>query len=392
MANLIDYLHWRGDLSFAQSAPNEVDSVLFVFLAYYDLDGIIPVDPERERITLREAILLEREHHVDVPYYGGAIIPTADIQLMSRLMSKSNRFAGVRVTGLVNEINEDNQEQFAAYTALLDDGSVFISFKGTDDTLVGWKEDFNMSFTDEIPGQRRAVEYLNRIGRVTDGGIRIGGHSKGGNLAVYAAARCAPEVQERIIRVYNNDGPGFSKEFFESEGYLKIKDRVLKLVPQESVVGMLLGNDDNYTVIKSSGSGVFQHNAYLWEVRGRHFVRHGTLTKRSIELSRVLNGWLSDKDQSTRKELFDTLYEILTASDAKTLTDLTRDRAALLRAMVKIEPKKRDMVFRAMMELFGEVIRINMPVQIPLPPQKKKVTEALAELEDKQNYVEDKKE
>ncbi len=390
MANLIDYIQWRGDLSFAQSALNEVDSVLFVFLAYFDLEGIIPVDAERERITLREAIRLERENHVDRPYYGGAMIPSADVQLMARLMSKSNRFSGVRVTGYVNEINEDNEQQFSAYTALLDDGSVFVAFKGTDDTLVGWKEDMNMSFTDEVPGQRRAVEYLNRIGRITDGGIRIGGHSKGGNLAVYAAARCAPEVQDRIIRVYNNDGPGFNKEFFESEGYLKVKERVLKLVPQESVIGMLLGNDDHYTVIRSAKSGVLQHNCYLWEVRGRHFVRHGTLTKKSLELSHVVNGWLGDKDQSTKRELTDAFYEILTASEAKTLTDLVRDRAALLRAMVKIDPKKREMVFRALAELFGEVVRVNMPVQIPIPmPPKKSVPEAAQEQKANDNKTED---
>ncbi len=389
MANLIDYLHWRGDLSFAQSALNEVDSVLFVFLAYFDLEGIIPVDPERERITLREAIRLEREHHVDKPYYGGAMVPSSDIQLMARLMSKSNRFANVRVTGFVNQIIEDTQEQFSAYTALLDDGSVFISFRGTDDTLIGWKEDMNMSFTDEIPGQRSAVDYLNRIARVTDGGIRIGGHSKGGNLAVYAAARCAPEVRDRIVRVYNNDGPGFSKAFLESEGYLKVKERVLKLVPQESVVGMLLGNDDHYTVIRSAKSGVLQHNCYLWEVRGRHFVRQGTLTKKSLELSQVLNSWITDKDQATRREICDAFYEILTASEAKTLTDLTRDRAALLRAMVKIDPKKRDMVFKAMMELFGEVIRVNIPV----PSAKKKEPEPMLEpANSDKKTTEDKKE
>ncbi len=395
MANLIDYLHWRGDLSFAQSAPNEVDSVLFVFLAYFDLKGIIPVDPERERITLREAIRLEREHHVDKPYYGGAMVPSADIQLMARLMSKSNRFSNVRVTGFVDQINEANEEQFSAYTALLDDGSVFISFKGTDDTLVGWKEDINMSFTAEIPGQRSAVEYLNRIGRVTDGPIRIGGHSKGGNLAIYAAARCVPEIQERIIRVYNNDGPGFSRAFLESEGYLKIKERVLKLVPQESIIGMLLANDDNYTVIRSEKSGVLQHNCYLWEVRGRSFVRHGTLTQKSLEISQVINGWIKNKDFETRRELADAFYEILTSSDAKTLTDLTRDRAALLRALVKIDPKKRDMVLRAMAELFGEVLRVNIPVQMPVSSSKKKETAELPPSGDTENIQkgsEDKKE
>ena len=301
MANVIDYLQWRGDLTFAQSSLNEVDSVLFVFLSYFDLEGIIPTDPENESISLKEAIMLERVHHVDRPFYGGAMIPSADIQLMARMMSRSARFANVRVTGLVSEIDREREMQFSAYTALLDDKSIFVSFKGTDDTLIGWKEDMNMSFINEVPGQRWAVEYLNYIGSVTEGGIRIGGHSKGGNLAVYAAAKCKPEIQSRIIRVYNNDGPGFTNDFLVSQEYLRVKDRVLKLVPQDSVIGMLLGNDDNYTVVRSAKSGVIQHNCYLWEVKGRHFVRHGTLTKKTLDLSRVLNQWISDKDFDTRR-------------------------------------------------------------------------------------------
>ena len=228
-----------------------------------------------------------------------------------------------------------------------------------------------MSFINEVPGQRWAVEYLNYIGSVTEGGIRIGGHSKGGNLAVYAAAKCKPEIQSRIIRVYNNDGPGFTNDFLVSQEYLRVKDRVLKLVPQESVIGMLLGNDDNYTVVRSAKSGVIQHNCYLWEVKGRHFVRHGTLTKKTLELSRVLNQWISDKDFDTRRELTDAVYEILTSSDAKTLTDLARDRAALWRALTKVEPKKRDMVFRALTELLSEILRAS----VPLPAPKKRETE-----------------
>lgn len=371
MANVIDYLQWRGDLTFAQSSLNEVDSVLFVFLSYFDLEGIIPTDPENESISLKEAIMLERVHHVDRPFYGGAMIPSADIQLMARMMSRSARFANVRVTGLVSEIDREREMQFSAYTALLDDKSIFVSFKGTDDTLIGWKEDMNMSFINEVPGQRWAVEYLNYIGSVTEGGIRIGGHSKGGNLAVYAAAKCKPEIQSRIIRVYNNDGPGFTNDFLVSQEYLRVKDRVLKLVPQDSVIGMLLSNDDNYTVVRSAKSGVIQHNCYLWEVKGRHFVRHGTLTKKTLDLSRVLNQWISDKDFDTRRELTDAVYEILTSSDAKTLTDLARDRAALWRALTKVEPKKRDMVFRALTELLGEILRAS----VPLPAPKKRETE-----------------
>lgn len=360
MANVNDYVRWRGDLSFVQSSLNEVDALMLVFISYLNFDNIVPNSIDEGSIPLNEAVALEfAQHESSKPYYG-AIMPNEDMFKMAKLMSRSNRFSKVRMTAFYKEISEDSEEQFNACTMLLDDGSIYVSYKGTDDTLVGWKEDLNLSFVEEIPGQRRAVEYLNYIGERTEGKIRIGGHSKGGNLAVYAAARCNPEVRDRIVRIYNNDGPGFHESFLESDGYKAVKSRVLKLVPQESVIGMLLGHDDNYTVVRSGGTGVFQHNSYLWEVRGRHFIRYGAMKQRNLVLSRVVNKWIEGKDIDTRRAISDALYEILTASDAKTLTDLARDRALLLRALVKVEPKKRETVFHAMLELMGEIIKASV--------------------------------
>ena len=142
---------------------------------------------------------------------------------------------------------------------------------------------------------------------------------------------------------------------------------------------MLLGNDDNYTVIRSARSGVIQHNCYLWEVNGRHFVRHGSLTKKTLEISRVLNRWISDKDFDTRRTLANAVYEILTSSDAKTLTDLARDRSALWRALTKVEPKKRDMVFRALIELLSDIVRIS----VPLPPKKRRADKPGEEVDNR---------
>lgn len=357
MANVIDYLIWRGDLSFKQSTLNEVDNVLLVFLNFLDFEDIIPKDPKDGDIILKDAVgkCLAR-HGGEKPYYG-ALMPSADIEKMAKLMAKSTRFGKARLTGYVKEISIEKEQQFSAFTAILDDDSIFVTFSGTDDTIIGWKEDMNMSFFDEIPGQKRAVEYLEEIANAFDGPIRVGGHSKGGNLSVYAAAKCQKKVQERISRVYNNDGPGFSKAFFESEGYLNIKSRILKLVPQESVVGMLLANDSNFTVVYSKKSGVIQHNSYLWEVRGKHFVRRGELEKKSIELSTVINTWIEEKDYETRKNLIAVIYELLTASDAKTLTDINNGYPALFKAMKKVDPKKRELVLKAIYELIGEIIK-----------------------------------
>jgi len=357
MANIIDYLHWRGDLSFTQSGVNEVDNILFVFLSFLNFEGIVPNDPAEGDILLRDAVHLCFERTSDAPPYYGVIMPNKDIHRMARLMARSNRFGHVKITGYINEINTETEAQFSTYTALLDDGSIFISFKGTDDTLVGWKEDLNMSVSKEIPGQRHALEYLNKVAETFNGKIRIGGHSKGGNLAVYAAAKCHPSIQKRIVRVYNNDGPGFSAEFIESEGYQNIKPKILKLIPQESIVGLLLTNDDHFSVVLSSKSGVFQHNSFLWEIRGRHFIRRPALAQKSIELSKTINTWINEKDEETRKEIIEALYEILTASDARTLTDISNNKTALLSSLKKIDPQKRELVFKTVTQLVGEIIK-----------------------------------
>ena len=360
MANVIDYLIWRGDLSFKQSTLNEVDNVLLVFLNFLDFEGVIPNEFENGSVLLKDAVnkCLARQDGKK-PYYG-ALMPSADIEKMARLMAKSNRFANARLTGYVKEISIEKEQQFSAFTAILDDDSIFVTFSGTDDTIIGWKEDMNMSFSDEIPGQKRSVEYLEYVANAFDGPIRVGGHSKGGNLAVYSSAKCKEEVQNRIARVYNNDGPGFSKAFLATEGYKNIKARILKLVPQESVVGMLLSNDSNFTVVYSKKSGVIQHNSFLWEVRGRHFVRRGELAKKSVELSNVINTWIEEKDYETRKNLINVTYELLTASDAKTLTDINKGYPALFKAMKKVDPKKRELVLKAISELVGEIIKTRL--------------------------------
>ena len=243
---MIDYIHWRGDLSFKQSPLNEVDSILFVFLSFLDFSGIVPEYTEDGSVPLKDAVRIcfaKDKLTEEKDAYYGAIMPNVDIFRMAKLMAKSERFGNVRLTAYQRIVCRDSEEQFAAYCAICDDGTLLVSFQGTDDTLVGWKEDLNLAHVDVIPGQRRAVEYLNSIAASTEGRIRVAGHSKGGNLAVYASAKCDKSVQARIARVYNHDGPGFSREFLNSEGYLEIKDKVLKLIPEESVVGVIFEND-----------------------------------------------------------------------------------------------------------------------------------------------------
>lgn len=368
MPNMIDYIDWRGDLTFEQSKLNEVDNVLLVFFSFLNMRGIVSDIPGDEPITLHEAtrVYLKKIRGQKISY--GAIIPTEDIHRMARKMATSVRFGNILLSGFVDRIDLEKQEQFAAYTAVLDDGSAFVSFRGTDDTLIGWKEDLNMSFTKETAAQRSAVRYIAQLAKNFDGTIRIGGHSKGGNLAVYsAAAQSDPEVRQRIHRIYNNDGPGFSKDFIESEGYQDIKARTVKLVPQDSVVGMMLHNDDNYTVVKSERAGIDQHNSYLWQVTGKRFLRMNQISEKTLILNETLARWLEGKDMETRREISDAVYEIMTAANAKTLTDFSKDKLLLIRSVRMIEPQKRDMVFRELSQLIREIVKAQAASIAPKP-------------------------
>ncbi len=370
MPNMIDYIDWRGDLTFEQSRLNEVDNVLLVFFSFLDLRDIVSDTPGKDCITLRDAANIYFDRIKDQKISYGAVIPTKEIHEMARKMAASVRFGGILLSGYVDKLDLEKQEQFAAYTSLLDDGSAFVAFRGTDDTLVGWKEDLDLTFESETRAQKSAVEYLAKVAERLIGPIRLGGHSKGGNLAVYAAAKSQFSIRHRIYRIYNNDGPGFTKDFIESEGYTDIKPRIVKLVPQDSVIGMMLYNDDNYTVVKSARNGIDQHNSYLWQVTGKRFLRVNRISDKTAILNSTLNKWLEDKDIETRRELFEAVYEIMTAANAKTLTDFSKDKLLLIRSIKMIEPQKRDMVFRALSQLVADIIREQAAAIAPKPKVK----------------------
>ena len=238
MPDIFDYIKWRGDLSFHSDPPNEVDALVFSGLAYICYGAVLPADIS-PRLTLREAA---REVLAMPDLLSRSQIKN-DRELL-KAASESERFGSCILTHYVDRIIPEEETQFAAVTFLLDDGSAFLAFRGTDDSLTGWKEDFNMSFLESVPAQRMAVEYVESFVQSHALPLRLAGHSKGGNLAVYAGARVAEKTQSCILRVYNNDGPGFGPHMMTDEGYLRIIPKIRTLVPQSSVIGMLLEIDN----------------------------------------------------------------------------------------------------------------------------------------------------
>jgi len=323
--NVLDYLRWRGDLTLAQSEFNEVDNLILCILAYLNLSCA----SGNTVLTLREAAEAVEALPEDDFMRGPDVIGTQALDLIAAA-SESRRFCDLKLTGQVDLVDPEEELQFSAVTFLLPDETVFVAIRGTDNTLVGWKEDFNMSFTDGVPAQLHAAEYMKTIMVQTDQPIRIGGHSKGGNLAVWAAAHQISEHKHRILQIYNNDGPGFSEGFLESPEYLDIREKISSFVPESSAVGVMMAHDE-YTTIKSSESNVMQHAPFSWIVEGTRFIYSEDRSRTGEAFEKLLANWLHALTPEEREQLVDDMYAIIASSEMKTIRDLDDNKLEVFR-------------------------------------------------------------
>jgi len=361
MANLFDYLTWRGDLKFTQSPLNPVDNVILCQLSYLPLDGIVPGPGEKEGISVSLAAKIFTEKLQNgTPDFKPQVIFKDDPALLSALGS-SNRFGNCQLFGYVNNIDTDREVQFSAVSVYTGDGSCFIVYRGTDTSFVGWKENFNMSFKEVIPAQLEAADYLEKIASMINGPLRLGGHSKGGNLAVYAASNCDKTIQNRITEIYSNDAPGFRKEFIASEGFTAIRDRIRSFIPQSSVVGMLMERGCDYTVIKSSQIGLLQHEIYSWEATHNNMVYVEKVDIGSRFVDKTLKEWIGNLDNEHREQFIGALYSILGASEVKSIPELEKTwfKAAglMIKSMGNIDESTKNLIRKALAELFNAARR-----------------------------------
>lgn len=269
MANLMDYLDWRGDLTLAVSPFNEVDALILAELSFVDFDGIVPPPEIGRGLPLCEAAEAFFARHGGRDVDMGVLVPDGISQMLRKLMA-SPRFRNMTLNGYTALLDDAVEQQFAALTIDLGNGSIYISFRGTDDTIVGWKEDLNMGFLEEIPSQKQSVAYVARMARqYPDKTIRIGGHSKGGNLAVYSAVKSDGAIQERIVAVHNNDGPGFAWDISETAGHKRIASRIHTVLPQTSVVGMLMEHENTIRSCIRPTTGSISTTAFPGRCWGR---------------------------------------------------------------------------------------------------------------------------
>ena len=343
-SNVFDYVGWRGDLSFGQSGICEVDGLIFSILSYIDFAGIVPSEIHGVRKPL--ALLTVTKRYLkahsggDVPAMG--LILSREIARLLVKASKTRRFGLTSPICYVNKICDTEEKQFSAIAFLLENDDVFIAFRGTDDTIVGWKENFNMSFIYPVPAQKEAVAFLEYVASKTTGRIYLGGHSKGGNLAVYAGVKAKKETQSRIERIYSNDAPGFDSAFIGGADYRSMSEKISTFLPQSSVVGMLLEHEESYTVIKSKSAGILQHNGFSWEVMGNKFIYLDSISENSRVLDRNMKNLLSGMSRDERERFVDSLFAALESkTGAKTLTELNSDKIKLFKVWSSLDDESK---------------------------------------------------
>jgi len=355
MANILDYLDWRGDIPVSCDGFNEVDNLILSKLVYIDFADIVPAPGKGRGVPLRsatDAFFAARGPVDDM----GVLVPDDIIELLRRA-AQTARFGGMRLDAYEAVLDEEKEEQFAAVSFDCGDGTLYCAFRGTDDTLVGWKEDLNLGFMEVIPSQKHALDYLTGVARRhRRKGLRVGGHSKGGNLAVYSAVFAPEPVQKRIVQIYDNDGPGFNRDLTGTPEYKRVARRILALKPQASVIGQLLEHSRVKTVVYSTGSGVGQHNGFTWEVRGNAFVHMAELSREGKRNEDTLDSVAEALSIPQRQAFVEALYEVLTGTGARTLSDLNEEKlhnaAGMLKTYRDLDAPTRQALFDAFKLLF----------------------------------------
>lgn len=372
MGNIMDYISWRGDLTFAQSPFNEVDNLILACFSYVNLDRI-PAVTRQKGIELKKLVKeFKKLHTIKELEADKSFIRLAPFMMFE--MAESVRFGNCVIRNYVNEIVTEAEQQFSAVEIVLDDGTSYISFRGTDDTIIGWKEDFNLS-TGVVPAQKRAVEYMQRISDKASGMLRVGGHSKGGNLAIYGSVMCK-SVHDKILEIYSNDGPGFSKEFQESPETAEMMPKIIRIIPEYSIIGTLLEHEKQPIIVASTSKGLLQHDGFSWEVQGPGLVRRDSLNKTALRFVEILHKWIDGMDMEQKRLLIEDLFATLQASGYENLSEVQsggiKSLAAMVKRLDKFAPESRGMMQELLTAICGgwlEQLQENTKDKLSAIPQ-----------------------
>ena len=345
---LLDYLAWRNDVPLSIAPFNEVDNVILAYLAYIDFAALRQEWDGFYDLKELFQCFCEKYSMEEIKTSGQF---TERAPLLLQKMMEGARFQDTKVGYYVKDFDKDTVKQFTALCFLLPDGTNYVSFRGTDETITGWREDFLMSCQSETAGAKEAVNYMNKVAKILKGKLILGGHSKGGNFAMYAAAFCEAEHKDRIVQVYNNDGPGFREEVIQSSAFQEILPKILTVAPQSSIIGQLLSNPAKQHVIHSTAKGILQHDAMTWEAE-KDVLVSAELDELSEYTKTTLGSWLESMDDETRESLCTTAFSLIESTKSETFVEfsgnLRKNMEIIWKEMGKLPEEKKKEIMNAL--------------------------------------------
>lgn len=333
--SIIDYASSKKD-SFSSYLPIETDYAIFAHLSYFNYGVYLPlfgdsINPH-DIPLLQEGVdpLLKRIAYIE-----------KDLFLVKGLRSNP-RYSEVIVLYHESKFDHEKKEQFSATSFFIPSlNRIVIAYRGTDSSLVGWREDFDMSFLCPIPAQKDAIDYLNKVASLSDASIVLVGHSKGGNLACYSYLMASKEIRSRILSVYSFDGPGLNDAIKGSE-LINHDDKVFHYVPYESVIGGIYGSPVHKIVVDSRAHLLDQHLLYNWKVAPSGlFMKCEKMSPFYERMEEYFNVWVKEISPEERKLLVDSIYDLTLSTDIPNAVSLAKKKATSLKRIYS-EYKKLD--------------------------------------------------
>ena len=360
MSSIIEYIEKYGGCDFEEKPFNDVDGLILAQFSYLKFDGIVPgVGKDVEDIYMKD-ILNDSNYenlYADDRY-------AKNNRALIECMAASKRYGMMRLNYYINLISRRWEMQFSAIVCFVPGDIPVVVYRGTDESIIGWKEDFNMAYMTPIPAQIKAVDFMNFVSERIRGPFRVAGHSKGGNLAVYASMKSPGSIQSRINRIYSYDGPGFTKEALCDGDYLQIKSRVRKLVPKASLVGMLLQCQEEYSVVESKRIGILQHDPYNWVVDDDDFVHVDNVDELAIIQNKAINEWAQNTDSEEMRLFVNQMFDVVEAIGISDLNDFKGNYAEILKRFTleieRLDENTKELmraVFKSLFNIFIETVK-----------------------------------
>ena len=381
MKNMLDYIKEFGHVSFEERAFSEIDALVLTELEYLPLEKVVPSDENGENfVTVKEIAEYMQEHKQEL-FDENPMMITEERHEVSQVIADAPRFQSLKFFGVVSEWDKDTTKQFAAVTVEVEPSVRLVVFRGTDDTLIGLKEDFLMTYSPLVAAQTDAKEYLAKQASLFDGDLMVSGHSKGGNLALYAAATQEEDVQLRIVDIFCFDSPGLYRSVLETKGYQNIVPLAMRYIPQDSLVGLMLESEVPYVIVKSNARGAMQHSAMTWGIEDGQFIKMEKLTKNSQLNDQTFKKWTESVSDEELELFWNVFFELLFTAGIDTVNDLYGQFMHYVQEFMKaagnMDEEKRELLTRIALllvstrfEVWRDSLDISELVQFEMPEVK----------------------